>query len=162
MNSRATQLKFVSPRMQPFNCIFWPIGMLNWLLAAIKLHKHRGTCCTAEWPYCSFAILCPSFKYKLFSIYNYLTGLPKAVVNKESTVDRRMWCTYPLCPTPQCFSFWNSKSFHCITIVRWTPTIWENIYSTCIVLKSISGAFFVFSSTIKKSDTLEHKNSSML
>ena len=27
---------------QPVNCIFWPIGMLNWLVAASKLHKHRG------------------------------------------------------------------------------------------------------------------------
>ena len=35
---------------QPVNCIFWPIGMLNWLVAASKLHKHRETCCTAEWP----------------------------------------------------------------------------------------------------------------
>ena len=34
---------------QPVNCIFWPIGMLNWLVAASKLHKHRETCCTAEW-----------------------------------------------------------------------------------------------------------------
>ena len=34
---------------QPVNCIFWPIGMLNWLVAASKLHKHRVTCCTAEW-----------------------------------------------------------------------------------------------------------------
>ena len=28
---------------QPVNCIFWPIGMLNWLVAASKLHKHRET-----------------------------------------------------------------------------------------------------------------------
>ena len=33
---------------QPVNCIFWPIGMLNWLVAASKLHKDRVTCCTAE------------------------------------------------------------------------------------------------------------------
>ena len=26
---------------QPVNCIFWPMGMLNWLVAASKLHKHR-------------------------------------------------------------------------------------------------------------------------
>ena len=44
---------------QPVNCIFWPIGMLNWLVAASKLHKHRETCCTAEWPFYSFLILCP-------------------------------------------------------------------------------------------------------
>ena len=31
--------------------------MLNWLVAASKLHKHRETCCTAEWPFYSF-ILC--------------------------------------------------------------------------------------------------------
>ena len=43
---------------QPVNCIFWPIGMLNWLVAASKLHKHRVTCCTAEWPFYSFLILC--------------------------------------------------------------------------------------------------------
>ena len=30
----------------------------NWLTAANKpAHKHSGTCCTAEWPYCLFAIL---------------------------------------------------------------------------------------------------------
>ena len=43
---------------QPVNCIFWPIGMLNWLVAASKLHKHRETCCTAKWPFNSFLILC--------------------------------------------------------------------------------------------------------
>ena len=43
---------------QPVNCIFWPIEMLNWLVAASKLHKHRETCCTAEWPFYSFLILC--------------------------------------------------------------------------------------------------------
>ena len=43
---------------QPVNCIFGPIGMLNWLVAASKLHKHRETCCTAEWPFYSFLILC--------------------------------------------------------------------------------------------------------
>ena len=42
---------------QPVNCIFWPIGMLNWLVAGSKLHKHRETCCTAEWPFYSFLIL---------------------------------------------------------------------------------------------------------
>ena len=42
---------------QPVNGIFWPIGMLNWLVAASKLHKHRATCCTAEWPFYSFLIL---------------------------------------------------------------------------------------------------------
>ena len=42
---------------QPVNCIFWPIAMLNWLVAASKLHKHRETCCTAEWPFYSFLIL---------------------------------------------------------------------------------------------------------
>ena len=39
---------------QPVNCIFWPIGMLNWLVVASKLHKHRETCCTAEWPFYHF------------------------------------------------------------------------------------------------------------
>ena len=43
---------------QSVNCIFWPIGMLNWLVAASKLHKHRETCCTAEWFFYSFLILC--------------------------------------------------------------------------------------------------------
>ena len=42
---------------QPVNCIFSPIGVLNWLVAASKLHKHRETCCTAEWPFYSFLIL---------------------------------------------------------------------------------------------------------
>ena len=41
---------------QPVNCIFWPIGMLNWLVAASKLHKHRETCCTAEWPFISYSM----------------------------------------------------------------------------------------------------------
>ena len=44
---------------QPVNCIFWPIGMLNWLVAASKVHKHREACCTAEWPFYSFLILWP-------------------------------------------------------------------------------------------------------
>ena len=43
---------------QPVNCIFWPIGMLNWLVAASKLHKHRETCCTAEWPFYSLFYAC--------------------------------------------------------------------------------------------------------
>ena len=56
MHSRTTQLKSVCPRMslpfaQPVNCIFWPIKTLYWLVGASKLHKDRGTCCTAEWPY---------------------------------------------------------------------------------------------------------------
>ena len=43
---------------QPVNCIFWPIGMLNWLVAASKLHKYRETCCTAEWPlFISYSML---------------------------------------------------------------------------------------------------------
>ena len=42
---------------QPVNCIFRPKKTLNWLVAVSKLRKHRGTCCTAEWPYCPFAIL---------------------------------------------------------------------------------------------------------
>ena len=50
MNSRATHLKFVCPRMshvisilQPGNCIFWPIKTLNRLVAASKLHKRGPT-----------------------------------------------------------------------------------------------------------------------
>ena len=72
MNSRATPLKFVCPRIshyafsQPVNCIFWPIETLNWLVVASKLHKHRGTCYTAEWPYCPFAILDPTFFHVWF------------------------------------------------------------------------------------------------
>ena len=42
---------------QPVNCVFWPIETLNWLVEASKLHKHKGTCYTAEWPYCPFATL---------------------------------------------------------------------------------------------------------
>ena len=53
---------------QPVNCIFWPIGMLNWLVAASKLHKHRETCCTAEWPFYSFLILCHVYLCKLTGI----------------------------------------------------------------------------------------------
>ena len=41
--------------------------MLNWLFAASKLHKHRGTCCTAEWPYCPVTILCADLL--IFYIY---------------------------------------------------------------------------------------------
>ena len=65
---------------QPVNCIFWPIGMLNWLVAASKLHKHRVTCCTAEWPFYVFLFYAtstasmyyyywqPWFKIKYFKI----------------------------------------------------------------------------------------------
>ena len=54
---------------QPVNCIFWPIGMLNWLVAASKLHKHRETCCTAEWPFYSFLILCQLLSnYSLYAV----------------------------------------------------------------------------------------------
>ena len=35
---------------QPVNCIFWPIKTLNWMVAASKLHKHKGSGYTAEWP----------------------------------------------------------------------------------------------------------------
>ena len=55
---------------QPVNCIFWPIGMLNWLVAASKLHKHRETCCTAEWPFYSFLILCFRHQAQILNI-NY-------------------------------------------------------------------------------------------
>ena len=41
----ASQLRFLANRN------------LNWLVATSKLHKHRGTCYTAEWPYCPFATL---------------------------------------------------------------------------------------------------------
>ena len=69
MDSRATQLKLVCPRMwhyirmllalsQSVNCIFWPIKALNCLVAASKLHKHRMTCCTAAaWPYCRYTVV---------------------------------------------------------------------------------------------------------
>ena len=30
----------------------------NWLVAGSKLHKHRGTCCIADWFHCRFATLC--------------------------------------------------------------------------------------------------------
>ena len=49
---------------QPVNCIFWRIETLNWLVATSKLHKHRKTCFTAEWPYCAFAILWVGQKQK--------------------------------------------------------------------------------------------------
>ena len=64
---------------QPVNCIFCPIITLNWLVAASKLQKHRGTCCTAEWPYCPFAILwyfklqkTSAEQFSLFSIFNFV------------------------------------------------------------------------------------------
>ena len=59
MHNRVTHLKSVSAHVvlcmllvfcQPVKCIFWPMKMLNWLVAASELHKHRGTGCTAEWP----------------------------------------------------------------------------------------------------------------
>ena len=40
---------------QPVNCIFQPMETKNWMVAASKLHKHGGTCFTAEWPYYRFA-----------------------------------------------------------------------------------------------------------
>ena len=36
-------LRISLPLSQPVNCIFWPIGMLNSLVAASKLHKYRVT-----------------------------------------------------------------------------------------------------------------------
>ena len=57
---------------QPVNCIFWPIGMLNWLVAASKLHKHRVTCCTAEWPFYSFFILWPRVLARSRKIHVYI------------------------------------------------------------------------------------------
>ena len=32
--------------IKPVNRIFWPTRMQNWLIAASKLHYHRGICCT--------------------------------------------------------------------------------------------------------------------
>ena len=58
-------LRTLLPFSQPVNCIFWPIGMLNWLVAASKLHKHSETCCTAERPFYSFLILCLGLRPKL-------------------------------------------------------------------------------------------------
>ena len=36
--------------------------MPNCLVSASKLDKHTRTCCTAEWPFCPFALLSPGFK----------------------------------------------------------------------------------------------------
>ena len=44
--------------------------MLKWLVAASKLHKNRGACCTAEWPYCSFAILSTCHNEHHFIVFN--------------------------------------------------------------------------------------------
>ena len=52
------KLRLLLAFSQSFNCIFWPIKTLNWLVAASKLHKLRETCYTVEWPYCPFALLC--------------------------------------------------------------------------------------------------------
>ena len=62
---------------QPVNCIFWPIGMLNWLVAASKLHKHRVTCCTAEWP------------FYVFLFYGHTTSCPGSFV--FHTPDETVW-----------------------------------------------------------------------
>ena len=61
---------------QPVNCIFWPMKVLNWLVAESKLHRHWETCCTAGWPYCAFAILChkPTVTTKQKSCKNLSTG----------------------------------------------------------------------------------------
>ena len=34
---------------KPVNCIFWPIRILNWLVAACKVHTNRMACCTTEY-----------------------------------------------------------------------------------------------------------------
>ena len=75
-------LRMLLALSQPVNCIFWPIRTLNWLFGASKLHKHRGTCCTAEWPYCPVAILCPDtelywFSYTVTLIFSSYTGCIK-------------------------------------------------------------------------------------
>ena len=44
---------------QPVNCIFWPIGMLNWLVAASKLHKHRETVALLSGPSIHFLFYDP-------------------------------------------------------------------------------------------------------
>ena len=61
---------------QPVSCIFWPMKVLNWLVAASKLHRHWETCCTAGWPYCAFAILChePTVTTKQKSCKKLSTG----------------------------------------------------------------------------------------
>ena len=38
----ARALRILLAFSQPVNCVFWPIETLNWLVAASKLHKHRG------------------------------------------------------------------------------------------------------------------------
>ena len=61
----ATLLNFVCPRITHVISIF-SASQLRFLAnrnpelagAASKLRKHTGTCYTAEWPYCPFAILC--------------------------------------------------------------------------------------------------------
>ena len=55
--SSHTALRISLPLCQPVSCIFWPVRMLNWLVAASQLHNIRAPCCTAEWPYCPFATL---------------------------------------------------------------------------------------------------------
>ena len=64
---------------QPVNCIFWPIGMLYWLVVASKLHKHREACCTAEWPFYSFLILCLR---DIFPVSSSLKGNGKPVLRR--------------------------------------------------------------------------------
>ena len=87
---------------QPVNCIFWPIGMLKWLFAASKLHKHRGTCCTAEWPYCPFTILWRKFRMTLCdfssSLLLYIDFKDSKKRNRRQSIisyspARRAWIT---------------------------------------------------------------------
>ena len=79
---------------QPVNCVFWTIETLNWLVAASKLHKHRGTCYTAEWPYCPFAILCPNYKEKTLMWYqNYEVKDVTLSTRRQMVFENRMYIT---------------------------------------------------------------------
>ena len=75
---------------QPVNCIFWPIGMLNWLVAASKLHKHRETSCTAEWPFYSFLILCTKVQKNLYNSFKYSFSLCNKYFRVMGTL--RLFC----------------------------------------------------------------------
>ena len=45
---------------------------------ASQLYQNRGTCCTAEWPYCLFPILCYGYeKWSLIIHPNFTSGDPR-------------------------------------------------------------------------------------
>ena len=91
---------------QPVNCIFWPIGMLNWLVAASKLHKHRETCCTAEWPFYSFLIL-----WRRYGRRETFTPFPPHYLSSQKRYRLNASCRF--------YRFDTSLPLNCIKTIYW-------------------------------------------